>query len=172
MVQIYLNDETKGDLMNIKKKDPNFNLSSFVQEHLMKQAGEKSAEELDFDFLNKKIEQAKAKKNMIELEIRSYEELLLKAKIKKSEIDKKGKETQQLEEKQQKERILNAFRSIKDLFYIEDKEKIRELAEEFVSRYFYEKTTPSLFEFMSSKGYKDKLALEQEPSEIPTKNEI
>lgn len=84
MTNIYLNDETKDLLKKIRKLEPNFNLSNFIQTAISNYTGEGIE---SIDKLNKMIGDNKVKIDFINNEIAYLENKMISIKEKQSVMD-------------------------------------------------------------------------------------
>jgi len=157
MVHVYLSKEAEDSLKSIKKRDKDFNLSSFIQESLIKLSGERALENVDIGFLNKKLEELNFKRKQFDSESKYYEGLIYKTTLKQQEQESRQKQEAEELESKKSQQIESMSLIIKEYFEIKGEKKINELAKEFVDN---KEKFSSLFDFMKSKGYKDKIKVE------------
>ena len=149
ITSLYLSDEAKVILDEKKKKDPDFNVSRFVEISLMNE----KIKSIDPAEIQLEITQRKAVITNLKNEVEFLEEKYRKVTL---EIENKKREEQEKIMKQQKkseERIKDFMDSFMT-FYGMDIAKARSLAEEFLP--IWEKDRITLLQFMEGRGYKEK----------------
>jgi len=150
---IYTDIETENVIKEIKKRDDNFNLSEFIKECLLKFSGNAAVDNLDIDFLKKRLVTLKYKKQEIESEIEHYQSLVYQAEVKKEKMIEEQKQKEEEMKNKEEERIKAFADNILDNFTVSKKEA-RKLAKEY--KIEFDRTKKSIFEFMEKKNYEMK----------------
>ncbi len=149
---IYLDDETKNLLNNIRKIEPNFVLSNFVRGKILEYHGNLLEKTLDISYIKERLKNVEIDENKIIKQSNYFRDLLKQAKNKKYKKEITEKNNKKMQESKKEERIQSFINSMKNYYEINGTKKIRKLAERFGEN----SNELTLFDFMLEEGYKER----------------
>lgn len=148
-LNIYLNNEASFSLEEKKKKDPDFNLSAFIQEKLI----EITEKKLDSALLSLEIERKKSQINLMKNEVDILEEQKRMADVEKERKLKQEAEKKILNEQRYKEQVETYKKNMTAFFELSEVQAYP-LAVEFAN--LPKETRGTIFSFLKDKNIKER----------------
>lgn len=154
---IYIDAETSKCIQLIQRFNPDFNVSGFVQSRIQEFAGKTAIDNKNVAFMENRVSDLKMQEEGIK-EQRSYFEKILNSIKKEVDHNTQSKNNEkEIKDKKRVQKIIDISNSIKFFFEIDDSNKIKDLATEFVQAKEKDpEKYPTIFELMKEYGYNPK----------------
>jgi|TARA_Y100000310_G_scaffold200877_1_gene200945 hypothetical protein len=161
MANIYVDDETRRKLDEIKRNDPDFNKSKIFRDAVDDYHRKESGEGLDEDYIGSRKKEASKKRDNAQEEVDHYNDLLEKARKEKEERRLEEEKNIEQDQNQKEELYKNFVGHVRDFTDIEDNQLIDRLAKEFSE--IPKEEREGFGDFMINRGYSMKEEIDPAP---------